>query len=136
MEREREQDLERELGLEREREQGLEREQEQEQELERERERERGLEREQEQEQERERGLRMNTVILTLVLFFNGTTHTQTGEYNPVDYPNPMESCTFDATQWVKALAGPLANPSAIPALNTMTVKIISVQCTVQPLKE
>jgi len=78
----------------------------------------------------------MNTVILTLVLFFNGTTHTQTGEYKPADYSNPMESCTFDATQWVKALAGPLANPSAIPALNTMTVKIISVQCTVQPLKE
>ena len=78
----------------------------------------------------------MNTVILTLVLFFNGTTHTQTGEYKPADYSNPMESCTFDATQWVKALAGPLANPSGIPALNTMTVKIISVQCTVQPLKE
>ena len=70
----------------------------------------------------------MNTVILTLVLFFNGTTHTQTGEYKPADYSNPMESCTFDAAQWVKALADPLANPSAM--------KIISVQCTVQPLKE
>ena len=117
-----EQELERELEREREREQ------EQELELEREREQEQEQEQELELERERERGLPMNTVILTLVLFFNGTTHTQTGEYKPEDYPNPMESCTFAATQWVKALADPLANPSAM--------KIISVQCTVQPLKE
>ena len=114
--------------LELEQEQELEQELEQERELERERELEQELEQERERERELERGLRMNTVILTLVLFFNGTTHIQTGEYKPVDYPNPMKSCTFAATQWVKALADPLANPSAM--------KIISVQCTVQPLKE
>ena len=70
----------------------------------------------------------MNTVILTLVIFFNGTTHIETVPYSPENWVNPMHACIHKAHDQVTVLAKTLMNPAGI--------KILSIQCTVQQLKE
>ena len=72
----------------------------------------------------------MNTVILTIILFFNGTTHHITKEFDgnayypgfPVQDKN-MGDCAKEITSMIDAFA-------------KVGSKIISIQCTVKPLKE
>ncbi len=66
----------------------------------------------------------MNTVILTLVLFFNGTTHIITEDFSY--YTNPatnLRSCWRVAGELQKGVDG-------------IDIDILSIQCTVKPLKE
>ena len=69
----------------------------------------------------------MNIVILTMVLFFNGTTHVETVEYTG------MVSCAHDLNKWVEVFEDKEWQ-GTLPGPNDM--KLLSIQCTVKPLKE
>ena len=67
----------------------------------------------------------MNTVILAVVLFFNGTSHVITQEISIyyADASTNMRSC------W--RIAG-----EVMEGVDDAGISVLSVQCTVQPLKE
>ena len=66
----------------------------------------------------------MNTVILAVVLFFNGTSHVITQEISMyTDASTNMRAC------W--RIAG-----EVMEGVDDAGISVLSVQCTVKPLKE
>ena len=72
----------------------------------------------------------MNTVILAVVLFFNGTSHVITQEISMYD----AAFVGTDASTNMRAcwrIAG-----EVMEGVDDAGISVLSVQCTVQPLKE
>ena len=73
----------------------------------------------------------MNTVILTIILFFNGTTHILTEEIGlEGQLESPMIVCLKAAGKTIEEHLS-LWGQQPFPDL-----KSLSIQCTVKPLKE